>query len=59
MALLVTLLLVLINISNGVTASMPLAEGVTAIEAWIFGAISFVAAALLEYALLLFLEMER
>ena len=54
MALLVTLLLMLINMSNGITSSIPLSKTLTAIEVWIFSCIGFVFFALFEYAILLF-----
>ena len=36
MALLVTLFLVLVNIFNSVTGNAPKAEGLTAVETWVF-----------------------
>merc|ERR1712038_558237 len=54
MALLVTLFLVLVNIFNNVTTNTPKAEGLTAIEAWMFACILFVFGALIEYAAILF-----
>ena len=53
MALLVTLLLMLINVSTGLSDSVPIANSLTAIEVWLFSCIGFVGMAVVEYALLL------
>ena len=52
LALLVTLLLLLINMHNGVSLGMPMVDGITSIEMWIFASIFFVCGAMLEYAYL-------
>ena len=53
MTLLVTVFLVLVNIFNTITTSIPKAEGLTAIEAWVIVCVLFVFGALIEYAGLL------
>ena len=55
MALLVTLLLVLINISNGLTNEIPMSNSLTALEQWMLLCIVFVIGAIAEYSYILFL----
>ena len=56
MALLVTIFLMMVNISNSANEKAPEAQGLTALDVWIWGCILFVAAALFEYAVLLKLK---
>lgn len=58
MAILVTLLLVLINVSNSVSTNIPLAKSLTAVEIWLLSCLGFVFAALMEYAYLLYYLMD-
>ncbi|TRY69251.1 hypothetical protein TCAL_16528 [Tigriopus californicus] len=58
MAILVTLLLVLINVSNSISTSIPLAKSLTAVEIWLLSCLGFVFAALMEYAYLLYYLMD-
>merc|ERR1712117_463238 len=53
MALLVTLLLTLVNISGAEKAKGPKSKSFKAIDVWIFSCIVFVIAALVEYAVLI------
>ena len=55
MALLVTLLLVLINISNGLADEIPMSNSLTAMEQWMLLCIAFVIGALAEYSCTLFI----
>ena len=53
MALLVTVLLTIVNISNSARDGAPKADKITALDAWLLACQTFVALALLEYAVLL------
>ena len=53
MSLLVTIFLMLVNIGNSERSNMPDAETMTAMDIWILSCMGFLAAALLEYSMLI------
>ena len=53
MSLLVTIFLMLVNIGNSERSNMPDAETMTAMDIWVLSSMGFLAAALLEYAMLM------
>ena len=56
MALLVTLFLMLVNISTSATAHSPKSDQINALQVWLLTCIMFVFLALLEYAVILYLK---
>ena len=57
--LLVTLCLVIINTFNNVTARIPVASQVTALEVWLLACILLVFGALAEYAFILRIQVDQ
>lgn len=55
LGLLLTLLLMMINLNNSVSSTIPKSSKVTPITIWIVGSIAFVSFALLEYAIILYI----
>ena len=55
LGLLLTLLLMMINLNNSVSSTIPKSSNVTPITIWIVGSIAFVFLALLEYAIILYI----
>ena len=53
MSLLVTIFLMLVNIGNSERSNMPDAETMTAMDVWLLSCMAFLAAAILEYATLI------
>ena len=59
MALLVTLFLMLVNVSTSATAHSPTSEQINALQIWLLNCIVFVFLALMEYAVILYLKNMR
>ena len=59
MTLLVTTFLVLVNMGNSERTAAPRSESITAMDVWILSCMGFVAGALLEYAILLWLQFHK
>lgn len=59
MALLVTIFLMLVNVSNAASVINPKSEGLTAMDLWLLICMVFVAFALFEYAILLKIRFKK